>query len=79
MQSAMISARAMTSAVGTAVVPPPIPTIGATRLPEMLEKNPKRAEALPATFFCVCMASEKLVAAVMASEVSDNSRKTIKI
>lgn len=77
--SAINSAKAMTSAVGTAVVPPPIPTIGAIKLPEILEKNPSKADALPATFFCDCIASEKLVEAVIAREVSDNNNKAIKI
>lgn len=51
--SAINSAKAMTSAVGTAVVPPPIPTIGAIKLPEILEKNPSKADALPATSFVI--------------------------
>lgn len=49
--NAKTSATAITKAVGRAVVPPPMPTIGATKPPEIVEKNPSNAEALPATFF----------------------------
>ena len=45
-----LSAKEITKAVGRAVVPPPMPTIGATKPPEIVEKNPSNAEALPATF-----------------------------
>ena len=48
-EKAETSATAITKAVGRAVVPPPIP--GATKPPEIVEKNPSNAEALPATFF----------------------------
>lgn len=36
--NAKTSATAITKAVGRAVVPPPIPTIGATKPPEIVEK-----------------------------------------
>ena len=52
----------MMTAIGIGSALPPIPTSGAMTPPDIIEKKPMSAAALPAFFPCARIASEKLAA-----------------